>query len=143
MHSGHRTSRKQDANRPIIPMARSVAPKSSAPASEVIAPASKAATTSRPSTGANPNNSGLHSVGIGALCKSSRIRCSTTLLIDSQPRFTQSCEKNALDVYRESAEQANLGANHAHPQIETERNGTDHVQARRTYYHRQARSGAR
>ena len=60
-----------------------------APASEVIAPASNAATTSRPSTGANPNNSGLHSVGIRALRKSSKIRCSTTLLVDSQLRFTK------------------------------------------------------
>ena len=37
---------------------RSVAPKSSAPASDVIAPASNAATTARPSTGSNPSNPG-------------------------------------------------------------------------------------
>src|SRR5258707_15515674 len=77
-------------------MARSVAPKSSAPASDVIAPASNAATTSRPSTGSNPKKSGLHSVGIGALRKSSTIRCDTTVFVDSQPRCTQLCEKSTL-----------------------------------------------
>ena len=44
-----------------------MAPNSSAPASDVTAPASNAATTARPSTGSNPKKSGLHSVGIGAL----------------------------------------------------------------------------
>jgi hypothetical protein len=46
-------------------MARCVAPSSSAPAFEVIAPPSKEATTRRPSTGAKSNSAGLHSVGIG------------------------------------------------------------------------------
>jgi hypothetical protein len=53
--------------RSVIRIARSVAPSNSAPASEVIAPPSKAATTSRPATGANPNKSGVQSVGIGVL----------------------------------------------------------------------------
>ena len=52
-------------------------------------PASNAATTSRPSTGANPNKSRLHSVGIGALRESTRNRCSTTIFTDSPPRCTQ------------------------------------------------------
>jgi hypothetical protein len=40
---------------------------------EVIAPPSNAATTSRPSTGANPNKSGRHSVSIEALRESTKI----------------------------------------------------------------------
>jgi hypothetical protein len=43
------------------------------PASDVIAPPSTAATTARPSTGANPNKSALHSVGIGALRESMKV----------------------------------------------------------------------
>ena len=43
-----RRSAKQAANRSISPIARSVAPSSSAPASEVIAPPSNAATTAAP-----------------------------------------------------------------------------------------------
>ena len=42
-------------------------PNKSAPASEVIAPPSNAATTSRPSTGVKPKKCLLHSVGIAAL----------------------------------------------------------------------------
>src|SRR4029450_10306082 len=41
------------------------APSSSPPASDVIDPPSNDATTSRRSTGAKPNKSGIHSVGIG------------------------------------------------------------------------------
>src|SRR5712691_4043076 len=63
--SGERWSSKQPANRATNPIARSVAPSSIAPASEVILPPSKAATTARPSTGTNPNKSALHSVRIG------------------------------------------------------------------------------
>jgi hypothetical protein len=55
---------KHEANRSIILIVRSVAPNSSAPASDVTVPASNAATTARPSTGSNPKKSGLHSVGI-------------------------------------------------------------------------------
>src|SRR5882672_807350 len=79
-------------------MARSVAPSSSAPASDVTMPASNAATTSRPSTGSNPNKSGIHSVGIGALRDSARNDCGTTLFADSPPRCTQFGEKSALDM---------------------------------------------
>jgi hypothetical protein len=61
----------------------------SAPASDVIAPASNAATTARPSTASNPKKSGLHSVGIGALRESSTNCCGTTVFADSQPRCTQ------------------------------------------------------
>src|SRR6266404_2627005 len=78
-------------------MARSVAPSSSAPASDVTMPASNAATTSRPSTGSNPNKSGIHSVGIGALRDSARNSCGTTLFADSPPRCTQFGEKSALE----------------------------------------------
>src|SRR5229473_5111261 len=63
--SAARPSVKQPANRATNPIARSVAPSSIAPASEVILPPSKAATTARPSTGTNPNKSALHSVRIG------------------------------------------------------------------------------
>ena len=49
--------RKHAANRSTRPIARSVAPSSSPPASDVIAPPSKSATTRRPSTGANLINS--------------------------------------------------------------------------------------
>src|SRR3954464_5695587 len=47
-------------------MARSVAPRSNAPASDVTNPASNAASTERPSTVPKSNASALHSVGIGA-----------------------------------------------------------------------------
>src|SRR6266478_1092488 len=77
-------------------MARSAAPSSSAPASDVTMPASNAATTSRPSTDSNPNKSGIHSVGIGALRDSARNGCATTLFADSPPRCTQFGEKSAL-----------------------------------------------
>src|SRR5258706_7111881 len=79
-------------------MARSAAPSSSAPASDVTMPASNAATTSRPSTGSNPNKSGIHSVGIGALRDSARNGCGTTLFADSPPRCTQFGEKSALGL---------------------------------------------
>src|SRR5260370_17281935 len=79
-------------------MARSVAPSSSAPASDVTMPASNAATTSRPSTGSNPNKSGIHSVGIGTLRDSARNSCGTTLFADSPPRCTQFGEKSALEA---------------------------------------------
>src|SRR5258706_5847777 len=77
-------------------MARSVAPSSSAPASDVTMPASNAATTSRPSTGSNPNKSGIHSVGIGALRDSARNSCGTTLFADSPPVARKAAETLAL-----------------------------------------------
>src|SRR5215216_2838318 len=50
-----------------------VAPNSSAPASDVIAPPSNPATTARRSTGANSNSSALHSVGIGVPLESWKV----------------------------------------------------------------------
>src|SRR5262245_17695593 len=64
--SGRRASWKQAANRPTRSIARSVAPSSNAPASDVTSPASKAACTQRPSTVPKSKRSGLHSVSIGA-----------------------------------------------------------------------------
>src|SRR3712207_8851515 len=52
--------RSQAANRSTSRIARSAAPKRSAPASEVTAPPSNAATTRRPAAGAKSNRSGLH-----------------------------------------------------------------------------------
>ena len=63
--SSDRLSRKHRANRSISPTARSAAPSNIPPASEVILPPSKAPTTERPSTRANPNRSALHSVASG------------------------------------------------------------------------------
>src|SRR5258706_9563120 len=62
-----RRSWKQAASRLLNPMTWSVCLSRSAPASDVIDPPSKLPTTSRRPTGANPNRSGLHSVGIGAV----------------------------------------------------------------------------
>src|SRR5215472_17572660 len=84
MRSGRRRSSKQQANLFIMLIARSVAPSSNAPASEVTGPASNAATTLRPSTDANSKRSALHSVGIGALRESEINCCSTTIFADSQ-----------------------------------------------------------
>jgi hypothetical protein len=53
----------------VRPSTLSVAPSNSAPASDVMAPASKPAVTPRPSTRAKLKRVGLHSVGIeGFLC---------------------------------------------------------------------------
>jgi hypothetical protein len=49
------------------------------------APPSNAATTSRPSTRANPNKSGLHSVGIGALRESRQIVAAQQLSLIRRP----------------------------------------------------------
>jgi hypothetical protein len=76
------------------PVARSVRPSSRAPASEVIAPPSKLATTRRPSTGGNSNRAGLHSVGIGASYGSEKKRGGNTFLSESEPqcpRFGEKC----------------------------------------------------
>src|SRR5262249_37573654 len=96
MRSGRRLSSKQDANLFIMPIARSVAPNSNAPASEATGPASNAATTVGPSTDANSKRSALHSVGIGALRESEINSCSTTIFADSQPRCTLFGERSAL-----------------------------------------------
>src|SRR5215471_10324861 len=96
MRSGRRESSKQQANLFIMPIARSVAPSSNAPASEVTGPASNAATTLRPSTGANSKKFGVQSVGIGVLRESEINCCCTTIFADSQPRCTQFGERSAL-----------------------------------------------
>jgi hypothetical protein len=70
------------------PDLRSVAPSSIAPASEVIAPPSNAATTFRPSTGAKPNRSALHSVCIGTPPASETNRSCNTIFSDPGPRCT-------------------------------------------------------
>src|SRR5215470_20365681 len=101
MRSGRRRSSKQQANLFIMPIARSVAPSSNAPASEVTGPASNAAITFRPSTGSNSKKFGVQSVGIGALRESSINRCGTTIFADSQPRCTQFGERSALKTRRE------------------------------------------
>src|SRR6516165_7826301 len=102
MRSGRRTSSKQQANLFIMPIARSVAPNSNAPASEVTGPASNAATTLRPSTGANSKRSALQSVGIGVLRESEINCCYTTIFADSQPRCTQFGERSALSAVSSS-----------------------------------------
>src|ERR687894_553274 len=77
-------------------MARSVAPSSSAPASDVITPPVNEATTERLSTGANRSASGLHRVGIGELLWSEPSRCCTTTLHQSEPRAPAPREKCGL-----------------------------------------------
>src|SRR6266403_1895561 len=91
-----RRSTKHDASRSTILIARFVAPSSSAPASDVIAPPSNAATTWRPSTASNPKISGIHSVCIGALLDSSRSRSRKTTFADSELRCAYLCEKCGL-----------------------------------------------
>src|SRR5271169_5662080 len=80
--------RTHNANRPTRPIARSAAPSSNAPASDVIAPPSNEATTSRPSTRAKPNKSAVHSVSIGASPWTRANRCSTTIFSESALRCT-------------------------------------------------------
>src|SRR3954466_5348415 len=98
MRSEARASWKQAAKRSTKPMARSVAPSSRAPASDVIAPPVNEATTERPSTGAKTSCSGLHCVGIGEFLWPEPSRCSTTTLPQSEPRCTSACEIYGLAV---------------------------------------------
>ena len=92
-----RGSRKHAPKRPIRSMARSVAPNSKAPASDVTSPPSNAATTARLSTTPNSNCSALHSVGIGVLRETEKSRCSTTTFADSSsPDAPNKCEKCGL-----------------------------------------------
>jgi hypothetical protein len=73
-------------------------PGSSAPASEVASPSSNAASTRRPSTGANPNRSRLHCVGIGELLCASLSLCVTEELWPAQsPDAPTPCEKSGLE----------------------------------------------
>src|SRR6516162_4895694 len=89
---------KQPAKRSINRICRSVAPSSIAPASEVIVPPSKAATTFRPSTGAKPNRSALHSVCIGAPSGPELNRLYNTIFSDLGPRCTYPFEKSRLGI---------------------------------------------
>jgi hypothetical protein len=82
------TERDAKIRWPIRLMARSVAPSSSAPAFEVIAPPSKAATKRQPSTGAKSNSVGLHSVGIGDISCVSIGLCCRRNSADFRPRCT-------------------------------------------------------
>src|SRR3954454_13778127 len=59
-------------------------------------PPSKAATTARPSTGANPNKSALHSVRIGLPPASETNRSCNTIFSDPGPRCTYPFEKSGL-----------------------------------------------
>src|SRR5262249_55179383 len=86
--SSDRLSRKHRANRSISPTAWSAAPSNNPPASEVILPPSKAATTERPATRANPNRSALHSVCIGTPPDPETSHCYNTIFSDSEPRCT-------------------------------------------------------
>ena len=85
--SGSRRSMKHSAKRPTKPIARSVAPNSNAPASDVIAPPSNPATTIRPSTGANPKVLGYTLSASGRSANHSNCCCTTTFA-DSPPRCT-------------------------------------------------------
>jgi hypothetical protein len=58
------------------------------------------ATTARSLTGANSNNSALHSVSIGVLRESLESGCCTTTFADSPPRCTQLCEISGLIGFR-------------------------------------------
>src|SRR5262249_21858151 len=104
--SGRRRSMKHSAKRPTSRIARSVAPKSSAPASDVIAPPSNPATTARPSTAAKSNNSALHSVGIGALLESPRSRSRKTTFADSALRSVKLCEISGLAMSQPAVSEA-------------------------------------
>ncbi len=94
--SAARVSAKQAANRSVSRIARSVWPSNKAPASEVIAPPSKEATTSRPSTGGNSSSAGLQSVGIGASCGFEKNRGRNTIFSESAPQCTEFGEKCGL-----------------------------------------------
>src|SRR5215207_675609 len=98
IRSGSRASWKQPVKRSTKPMARSVAPSSRAPASDVIAPPVNEATTERPSTGAKTSCSGLHCVGIGEFLWPEPSRCSTTTLTYPEPRCTSACEIYGLGL---------------------------------------------
>jgi hypothetical protein len=77
-------------------IARSVAPNSSAPASDVIAPPSNPATTPRRPTGANSNSSGLHSFGIGAFLESCEVVLAKQLSLIRTAPVLQLCEISGL-----------------------------------------------
>src|SRR5207302_10269586 len=62
-------------------------------------PPSKAATTARPSTGANPNKSALHSVRIGLPPASETNRSCNTIFSVPGPRCTYPFEKSGLALH--------------------------------------------
>src|SRR4051794_26475833 len=121
MRSEARASWKQAAKRSTKPMARSVAPSSRAPASDVIAPPVNEATTERPSTGAKTSCSGLHCVRIGELLWPlwpEPSRCSTTTLTQSEPRCTRVLGQHRYEVgdpvvSGEASEQGDADVDHA------------------------------
>jgi hypothetical protein len=78
------------------PIALSVAPSNSAPASDVTRPPSNAATTRRPSALPKSNSSGLHSVGIGDLRRDGSSHSRKTTLTTQPPPCTYPCEKCGL-----------------------------------------------
>src|SRR5450755_1669913 len=98
--SALRVSVKQAANRSVSRIARSVWPSNKAPASEVIAPPSKLATTWRLSMGGNSNNAGIQSVGIGASYGSEKNRGCNTIISESEPQCTRFGEKCGLVILR-------------------------------------------
>src|SRR5277367_7133834 len=101
-NSALRVSVKHAANRSVSRIARSVWPSNKAPASEVIAPPSKPATTWRLSTGGNSNKAGLHSVGIGASYGSEKNRGCNTILSEFVPQCTRFAEKCGLGTLRDT-----------------------------------------
>ncbi len=91
---GARSARDRDDPRSTAQTARSVRspdpsrPAADPPASDVIIPPSNDASTRRPSTGANPNKSAIHSVRIGALPLASKKCCCATPFAESGRRCT-------------------------------------------------------
>ena len=70
----------------------------SAPASDVMAPPSNLATTSRPETTPNPHRSTLHSVRIGEFLQLAEDLCYKGIFAESEPRCTYPREKCGLSV---------------------------------------------
>src|ERR687891_1279558 len=95
---GSRPSEKQAAKRSTSPIARSVAPSSSAPASEVIAPPPKSATKSRRSSRANSIGSALHSVCIGVAPARGQAFVAEALSHDQAPDAPILREKSGLGL---------------------------------------------
>lgn len=83
---------KHRAKRPVRPIARSVAPSSRAPASDVIVPPPKSATTLRPQTSPKAIPPALHSVCIGSLASLADFPFPTRTFADFRARCTYTCE---------------------------------------------------
>ena len=84
--AGRGRPESSEAKRSMRRIALSVAPSSSAPASDVIKPPSNAPTTRRPLTVPKSNESWLHSVGIGELLCFERSLSRRRTLTNSEPR---------------------------------------------------------